>query len=174
MNSLFQKISIFILIAVCVILVVDKTRQSLHLNGVATRIAEKTAELERTKTEFTVVREKLQNEIRERDDRFRLLPRRTTEKKGVPQPADPQDSEFLQMSAALSKNAASPGQLLWSFKKIAEEKHLLPDTFRIDPVTGLVVSRAASLLSSAAKSAGMDVNTSLIWDMRDFHCGLWL
>ena len=101
MSSLFQKISLFILAAACIILTVDKTKQSLQLNGVAARIAEKSAELEMERTESKAVREKLQNEIRERDERFRLLPKREAEKSGLPQPADPKDTALSRMAVSL-------------------------------------------------------------------------
>lgn len=171
MNALFQKITIFILAAACLILVVDRTKQSLRLNGVAARIAEKSSELERERTEFKAVREKLQNEIRLRDETFRLIPPgRKSEKEGfLPQPADPKDVQLSRLAAKLAGDAGSPARLAWAFRLLAEEKQLFPDVFRIDPASGLVVSRAASLLSLAAKSAGMDVRTSLVWDMRTFQ-----
>lgn len=171
MNALFQKISIFILAAACLILIVDKTKQSLRLNGVAARIAEKSSELERERSEFKAVREKLQNELRLRDETFRLIPpgRRSGKDVFLPQPADPKDSRLTRMAAKLTGEAASPARLARAFRKLAEEKQLFPDDFRIDPASGLVVSRAASLLSLAAKSAGMDVRPSLVWDMREFR-----
>ena len=169
MSSLFQKISLFILAAACIILTVDKAKQSLQLNGIAARIAEKSAELEMERAESRAVREKLQNEIRERDERFRLLPKRESEKAGLPQPADPKDTELARMAASLVKDAASPIRLSLSFRKLVNDKQLLPDVFRIDPVTGLVVSRAASLLGLAAKSAGMEAKVSLIWDMQELR-----
>ena len=169
MSSLFQKISLFILAAACIILTVDKTKQSLQLNGVAARIAEKSAELEMERTESKAVREKLQNEIRERDERFRLLPKREAEKPGLPQPADPKDTALSRMAASLAKDAASPIRLSLSFRKLVNDKQLLPDVVRIDPATGLVVSRSASLLSLAAKSAGMEAKVSLIWDMEELR-----
>ena len=155
MNALFQKISIFILAAACLILIADKTRQSLRLNGVAARIAEKSSELERERTEFKAVREKLQNEIRLRDETFRLIPPgRKSEKDGaLPQPADPKDAQLFRLSAKLSGEAGSPARLARAFRILAEEKQLFPDVFRIDPASGLVVSRAASLLSLSAKTS---------------------
>ena len=171
MNALFQKISIFILAVACLILIVDKTKQSLSLNGVAARIAEKSAELERERTEFKAVREKLQNEIRMRDETFRLIPpgRKSSGKDvSLPQPADPKDAKLSRMAAKLTGEAGSPARLAWAFRKLAEEQQLFPDIFRIDSASGLVVSQAASLLSLAAKSAGMDVRTTLVWDMREF------
>lgn len=169
MNALLTKISILILAAACVILTVDRARQSLRLNGVAARIAEKSAELERERAEFKTIREKLQNEIRERDERFRLVPGREPGKTGLPQIADPKDSSLARMASKLAKESSSPVRLSQVFRKLAEEKQLLPDVFRIDPASGLVVSRAASLLTLAARSAGMEAKTSLIWDMRDFR-----
>lgn len=173
MNALFQKISIFILAVACLILIVDKTKQSLSLNGVAARIAEKSAELERERTEFKAIREKLQNEIRMRDETFRLIPpgRKSPGKDkdgSLPQPADPKDAGLSRMAAKLSGEAGSPAQLARAFRKLAEEQQLFPDVFRIDPASGLVVSQAASLLSQVAKSAGMDARTTLVWDMREF------
>ena len=170
MSTLFQKISIIVLIAACLILIVDKTKQSLRLNGVAARIAEKSAELERERAEFKNVREKLQSEIRMRDETFRLIPpgQKSGKDTTLPQPADPKDSKLSRMAADLAGEASSPARLLMAFRKLAEEKQLLPDVFRIDPVSGLVVSRGASLLTLAAKSAGMDARSSLVWDMRTF------
>ena len=170
MNALFQKISIFILAVACLILIVDKTKQSLSLNGVAARIAEKTAELERERTEFKTVREKLQNEIRRRDETLRLIPpdRSSAGTGSLPQPADPKDAGLQRMVSKLTGEAGSPVRLARAFRKLADEQALFPDVFRIDPASGLVVSRAASLLSLAAKSAGMDVRTALVWDMREF------
>jgi len=170
MSSLFQKISIFLLAAACVILIADKTKQSLRLNGVAARIAEKTSELEKERTEFKAVRDKLKEEIRERDRRLRLILLEKAEKtRGLPQPADPQESALARQVSKLGRENTSPGRLSLAFRKFAEEKQLRPDLFRIDPDCGLVVSRAASLLTLAAKSAGMDVKTSLLWDMRSFQ-----
>lgn len=170
MSALFQKISIFILAAACLILIVDKTKQSLRLNGVAARIAEKSSELERERAEFKAVREKLQNEIRMRDETFRLIPpgQRSGKDGSLPQPADPKDTGLSRLAAKLAGEAKSPERLARAFRLLAEEKQLFPDVFRIDPASGVVVSRAASLLSLAAKSAGMDARTTLVWDMRDF------
>ena len=171
MNALFQKITIFVLIAACLVLVVDKTRQSMELNGVAARIAEKTSTIEKERADFKSVCEKLQNEIRMRDETCRLIPpgRKTEKDEHLPQPADLKDSSIQRLAAELAPEAESPARLSRAFRKLAKEKQLLPDVFRIDPDSGLVVSRAASLLTMTARSAGMDVRPSLIWDMRTFR-----
>lgn len=168
------KASFILLAAACAVLVIDRTRISLRLSGIASRIAEKSRIIRENETLYRIQLDALKKTIREKDGMFHFslysdwgpgvaVP--SFEQKPVPESA----AERLARKAAGDAEIRTPEELKTSVLEQYARKFGAEDEFIIDPAGGIVQSRLASAAEEAARLCGMIPRTVLRWEMPGFR-----
>lgn len=174
MRSVIWKLSFFLLAAACAILVIDRTRLSLRLNGIASRIAEKSSIIRENEALYKIQLDALKQVIQEKERSFHFLlysdaPGAAVLPPFEQKPVPGSSAEDFARELAHSGKIRTPEELKTAFPEQYMKKFGEEDAFSFDPVSGVVQSRFASAVEESARLCGLIPQTVLRWEMPDLR-----
>ena len=177
MHVIFLRVTVVVLIIVCLILAIDKTRLGLRMGNVSVQIAEKTKIILKNEEAHKKEIAQFKKLLKEKEQRFHLAMYSDFDDGTLTPP------RYVQLPPAESKLEKRARQLAVNLRKSSPEElvEAIRNDLKTNPVknefylseeTDLVTFPAAALMEETARQAGMSAVTRITWDLQTFRVGV--